>query len=551
MRVYSNITIDMQHPRALQTVHMMQGDRSARYVSVMLTDHGAKWMVPKECKQVSVSFCKPDGKGGTYTKLQSGAYACEWTANWINVGIHPQALTTAGFVWCNITLLAADGSALGIYPFVIDVIARPASRITSTDYLDAVSDARLVLVRADLPTDQTQISVARSACLLAPRPGDLALGANGYLGKITDTDATQATVEGLGMVWGPTESFNPGSITPASIGAIPVPTAYKAEEDAVLAVAAVDAAGQPTKWRYRNMPDSLFFAPEIEIPGKPYAADDATTEIDLGGYALLPETAVRVGATVVGKNGYMAEVTALNGDGDPVVRSTGDRLISNGFDGLFYTTYGANEFLRVAEVDADGKPVGFYSTSLQRLIAVPDADVPTEYNSAIKPDASKLAALGDVDGYPAQPHVGDYVVGKNGYIAKMVSSDASGYPVVAGVGARLIAPPPHVVITLTGSGNSWTIGSATLSGKAVTLTNATGKADYSALIAAINKAVPEGGAVELQYSGALYTAQTSRNELSVLLSYLDICDPTSVTDGCTLLRVRLTADAATVTVTEI
>ena len=85
----------------------------------------------------------------------------------------------------------------------------------------------------------------------------------------------------------------------------------------------------------------------------------------------------------------------------------------------------------------------------------------------------------------------------------------------------------------------------------MTLTNATGKADYSALIAAINKAVPEGGAVELQYSGALYTAQTSRNELSVLLSYLDICDPTSVTDGCTLLRVRLTADAATVTVTEI
>ena len=375
MRVYSNITIDMQHPRALQTVHMMQGDRSARYVSVMLTDHGAKWMVPKECKQVSVSFCKPDGKGGTYTKLQSGAYACEWTANWINVGIHPQALTTAGFVWCNITLLAADGSALGIYPFVIDVIARPASRITSTDYLDAVSDARLVLVRADLPTDQTQISVARSACLLAPRPGDLALGANGYLGKITDTDATQATVEGLGMVWGPTESFNPGSITPASIGAIPVPTAYKAEEDAVLAVAAVDAAGAPTAWRYRNMPDSLFFAPEIEIPGKPYAADDATTEIDLSGYALLPENAVRVGATVVGKNGYMAEVTALNDDGDPVVRSTGDRLISNGFDGLFYTTYGVNEFLRVAEVDADGKPVGFYSTPLQRLIAIPDEAV--------------------------------------------------------------------------------------------------------------------------------------------------------------------------------
>lgn len=133
----------------------------------------------------------------------------------------------------------------------------------------------------------------------------------------------------------------------------------------------------------------------------------------------------------------------------------------------------------------------------------------------------------------------------------MVSSDASGYPVVAGVGARLIAPPPHIVIKLTSSGNSWTIGSATLSGKAVALTNAAGKADYSALIAAINKAVPEGGAVELQCSEDLYTAQISRNGLSVLLSYLDICDPTNITDGFTLLRVWLTADAATVTVTEV
>ena len=83
------------------------------------------------------------------------------------------------------------------------------------------------------------------------------------------------------------------------------------------------------------------------------------------------------------------------------------------------------------------------------------------------------------------------------------------------------------------------------------LTNSAGKADYSALIAAINKAVPEGGAVELQCSEDLYTAQISRNGLSVLLSYLDICDPTNITDGFTLLRVWLTADAATVTVTEV
>ena len=129
------------------------------------------------------------------------------------------------------------------------------------------------------------------------------------------------------MVWGPTESFDPGTITPGAIGAVPVPTAYKPDVDAVLAVAAVDAAGTPTEWRYRNMPDSLFFVPEIDIPATPYTAGDATTEINLGGFALLPEGAVRVGAIVVGKNGYTADVVALDNDGDPIVRSTGDRLI--------------------------------------------------------------------------------------------------------------------------------------------------------------------------------------------------------------------------------
>lgn len=550
MQIVHRLQLDMQNITAQRALYVKQGDKLTRRIQTELYSGGEVWNIPTDCKSIAIRYSKPDGRGGKYDRLPSGVNACLWTAgkNSVTVTLHPQMLTVPGAVHFELIFADGNGEELATFDAVLRVMANTENGIMSTDYIRVTLENRINLIKAELPENGTT-EAALPELLLSPRIGDVVIGQNGWLAEITDVTSSLVYMKALGCKW--LDVTKDGTVTPASIGAIPVPTGYKAEEDAVLAVAAVDAAGKPTEWRYRNMPDSLFFAPEIEIPAKPYSADDATTEIELGGYALLPEIYVRVGAIVVGKNGYMAEVTALNDDGDPVVRSTGDRLISNGFDGLFYTTYGANEFLRVAGVDADGKPVGFYSTPLQRLIAIPDADVPTEYNSSINPDASKLAALGDVDGYPAQPHVGDYVVGKNGYIAKMVSSDASGYPVVAGVGARLIAPPPHVVITLTGSGNSWTIGSATLSGKAVTLTNATGKADYSALIAAINKAVPEGGAVELQYSGALYTAQTSRNELSVLLSYLDICDPTSVTDGFTLLRVRLTADAATVTVTEV
>ena len=550
MQIVHRLQLDMQNITAQRALYVKQGDKLTRRIQTELYSGGEVWNIPTDCKSIAIRYSKPDGRGGKYDRLPNGVNACLWTAgkNSVTATLHPQMLTVPGAVHFELIFADGNGEELATFDAVLRVMANTENGIVSTDYIRVTLENRINLIKAELPKNGTT-EAALPELLLSPRIGDVVIGQNGWLAEITDVTSSLVYMKALGCKW--LDVTKDGTVTPASIGAIPVPTASKADVDDVLAVAAVDATGAPTKWRYRNMPDSLFFCPEIEIPAKPYSADDATTEIDLGGYALLPENAVRIGATVVGKNGYMAEVTALNDDGDPIVHSTGDRLISNGLDSLFYTTYGVNDFLRVAEVDADGKPVSVYATPLQRLIAVPDADVPTEYNSSINPDASKLAALGDVDGYPAQPSVGDYVIGRNGYIAKMVSNDASGYPVVAGVGARLIAPLPHVVIELTYNNDSWTFGSATLSGEAVALTNAEGKADYSALIAAINSTVPAGGTIELQYSGDLCTAQISRNDMNVVLSYLDVCDPENLPDGYTFIRVWLTASAATITVTEV
>lgn len=175
-----------------------------------------------------------------------------------------------------------------------------------------------------------------------PHVGAIVVGGNGYTAVVTRTGDHTLTKSLGTQIFVPLMSardvtyngkigdYEPKNVSAAFeavLNTIPVPSARKADLDDVLAVAAVDAAGAPTAWRYRNMPYNLFFAPEVDIPAKPYSAGDATTEINLGGYALLPENAVRVGETVVGKNGYMAEVAALDEDGDPIVRSTGDRLI--------------------------------------------------------------------------------------------------------------------------------------------------------------------------------------------------------------------------------
>lgn len=376
MQILSSINIDLQRPRAPIIVHAKQGDKFTRGVVVKLYNNGTAWTIPTEVTDVFVTFCKSDGKGGTYNKLPDNTTsACTKTGNTITAKFAPQVLTCAGLVRVDLKMVNAAEDVLKTFGFYVQVEEDAESGIKSEDYWKNATLAGLQAKIGDLENLQTSEKGSVVGAINEvipdlffcpdfkvwtgigieetidgyewyphqnPHVGAIVVGGNGYTAVVTRTGDHTLTKSLGTQIFVPLMSardvtyngkigdYEPKNVSAAFeavLNTIPVPSARKADLDDVLAVAAVDAAGAPTAWRYRNMPYNLFFAPEVDIPAKPYSAGDATTEINLGGYALLPENAVRVGETVVGKNGYMAEVAALDEDGDPIVRSTGDRLI--------------------------------------------------------------------------------------------------------------------------------------------------------------------------------------------------------------------------------
>jgi hypothetical protein len=379
MQILSSINIDLQRPRAPIIVHAKQGDKFTRGVVVKLYNNGTAWTIPTEVTDVFVAFCKSDGKGGTYNKLPDNTTpACTKTGNTITAKFAPQVLTCAGLVRVDLKMVNAAEDVLKTFGFYVQVEEDAESGITSEDYWKNATLAGLQAKIGDLenlhtsekgsvvgainevipdlffcPTFKVWTGIGIEETIDGyewyphqnPHVGAIVVGGNGYTAVVTRTGDHTLTKSLGTQIFVPLMSardvtyngkigdYEPKNVSAAfeavlnTIDAIPVPSARKADLDDVLAVSAVDAAGAPTAWQYRNMPYNLFFAPEVDIPAKPYSAGDATTEINLDGYALLPENNVRVGETVVGKNGYMAEVSALDEDGSPIVHSTGDRLI--------------------------------------------------------------------------------------------------------------------------------------------------------------------------------------------------------------------------------
>lgn len=138
-------------------------------------------------------------------------------------------------------------------------------------------------------------------------------------------------------------------------------------------------------------------------------------------------------------------------------------------------------------------------------------------------------------------------------------SDINGYEADTLAGAlQLIAQdlsdlrPPHIVISLTSTSDGPILTGATKNGAAISLTNASGTADYTALLAAINSAVPKGGNVELYvndaeyYSGAVY-----RGNSGVIITYYDVVNPTDINDGATFYRCDIRATHAEISGMEI
>lgn len=107
----------------------------------------------------------------------------------------------------------------------------------------------------------------------------------------------------------------------------------------------------------------------------------------------------------------------------------------------------------------------------------------------------------------------------------------------------IASKPPHIVISLAFDDGVGTITGATQNGTAISLTNTSGTANYAALLAAVNSAAPKGGNVELCLQSAIgpiyYQGVVSRAASSVLITYLDMADPTDIQNSLTFLRCSI------------
>lgn len=138
-------------------------------------------------------------------------------------------------------------------------------------------------------------------------------------------------------------------------------------------------------------------------------------------------------------------------------------------------------------------------------------------------------------------------------------SDINGYEADTLAGAlQLIAQdlsglrPPHIVLNVAVASGVGELGSATENGTAISLTNASGAADYTALLAAINSAVPKGGSVEMYVdSDGYYSGMICRRPDSVDIIFLDVANPLDFNDALSFYRCHIWATGVEITNVEV
>lgn len=107
MIITSKLTVDLQRPGIMPTVHTVQNDRYSRNLEIAMYDNGVPWIIPAEAA-VMIRYSKFDGTGGEYDTLPDGTTA--WTAegNVLTIALAPNVLTLPGGVELTVSMLAGE-----------------------------------------------------------------------------------------------------------------------------------------------------------------------------------------------------------------------------------------------------------------------------------------------------------------------------------------------------------------------------------------------------------------------------------------------------------
>lgn len=200
MIINKEIKLDLQRPGDPKIIHAKQGDVLTRSVTVALYSDGIAWTIPSEVTSIAVAYSKPDGTGGVYDKLPSGANACSSSGSKITATFAPQVLTCSGRVRVDLQLKNSAGDTLHTFGFFVAVEQSAESDITSADYWTA--QRKTVLYMSTVPTTADTIKTDGVGSFLpAPAKNDLAIGKNGYLALVTEASGAVIKIKSLGVQW--------------------------------------------------------------------------------------------------------------------------------------------------------------------------------------------------------------------------------------------------------------------------------------------------------------------------------------------------------------
>lgn len=104
------ITLDYQQLAACrQVLYVKQYDYMSRTVEITLTNGGAEYTIPDDFTGARLAFRKPDGHGGVYSQINGeDAFAFADDRQSVTITMHPQMMTCAGTVECELQLVGAD-----------------------------------------------------------------------------------------------------------------------------------------------------------------------------------------------------------------------------------------------------------------------------------------------------------------------------------------------------------------------------------------------------------------------------------------------------------
>lgn len=334
--VTQTIAIDLAKPGIPKMVYAMQGEGYTRTVSLKIYDDGVQWTPPSGAAY-EVSYCKPDGTGGTYSNYTTDESKSAVVVNGsrLDVALIPQMLQVAGRVRVEVHMRHATtteyAERLSTFTFYIMVQASAESGITSEDYWNAARMDKVVLLAGNVGAraNVTYTYTALSAFFSTPHVGDTVVGRDGYTGKVTETSGTNVVFVSTGDLW--VDFAGSGS-------AVPIPGG-DALPGSLIEVKNVDGNYVPTEWGYtpNDVLDNVCFAPNTNIPTT--AGETVTIAVTDGIFPHVP----RVDEYIVGKNGYYGIVTAReeSGAAKATVSSSGRQFVSTSGVLVVRATYSA------------------------------------------------------------------------------------------------------------------------------------------------------------------------------------------------------------------